>query len=50
MDRKEKDPLSSTMHAPHEPEGDDLPVEPEMQKSPTDDTPEKETGPDAPRS
>ena len=28
MERKEKDPL----HAPAEPEGDDRPVEPEMQR------------------
>lgn len=32
MERKEKDPLSSTLHAPDEPTGDRLPVEPEMQK------------------
>ena len=45
MDRKEKDPL----HAPDEPVGEDLPVEPEMQKGPAEDEPEKETGPRGPR-
>ena len=44
MDRKEKDPL----HAPDEPVGEDLPVEPEMQKRP--DPPDKETGPRGPGS
>jgi hypothetical protein len=36
--RKEKDPL----HAPVEPTGDELPVEPEMDKAPNPELPPKE--------
>ena len=38
MERKEKDPL----HAPDEPTGDRLPVEPEMQKAPSPREPSKD--------
>ena len=44
MERKEKDPL----HAPDEPTGDRLPVEPEMQKAPSPPGPPNDKRVDSP--